>query len=616
MKKGILFFYLLLHLVVDLSAQTGPGGVGTTTGSSSLKAWYRVDYGASPWVPGSLLSSWTNSAGISALNLTESGTNRPTVATGPNNFNEISFSGTNRLVTAIGAITTTNFVNSQASTFVVCRADNTTQTSCVYTTDPLENTPGTRFSNHIPWSGTVYYDIGTCCADRIQVGGLSGLTNYNIWTYEAINTTAGKQLYQNGTQVFTDAVAALTYSNHATQRFNLGGFTSNGEAAGFQGDITEVIVYTTKVNTAQRYIIQNYLSAKYDIALTANDLYTRDDVANGNFDYDVAGIGRIDATNIQTDSRGTGVVRVLNTAGLADGEYLFWGHNNGALKSQATDKPGTVAGRWTRIWAAQEIGNVTDIDIEFDLSLAGSVTAGHLRLLVDTDLTFANATVCDETAVETPGGSKIYRFTDVEEVVAGAGNTFRYFTLATTDITSTPLPITLLSFDAKVDHNNDVKITWSTAQEINNDFFTIERSSDGLMWEEIKTVPGSGDSKVVIDYVEFDHNPIWGKSYYRLKQTDFDRTSTHSKVVSVLVSKTFKDILVYPIPANDELLVEYPSSERIILKLTDEMGRERGVTPVQDKRGASLPTSTLPPGIYFLYISNGRESTYKKIVIE
>ena len=92
--------------------------------------------------------------------------------------------------------------------------------------------------------------------------------------------------------------------------------------------------------------------------------------------------------------------------------------------------------------------------------------------------------------------------------------------------------------------------------------------------------------------------------------------STYSKVVSVIVSRTFKDILVYPIPAKDELLVQYPSSEKIIIKLTDEMGRERGIAPVQDNRGASLPTSTLPPGIYFLYISNGRESTYKKIVIE
>src|SRR5690606_5553693 len=169
------------------------------------------------------------------------------------------FNGSNRLVTAIGAMTTTNFVTNQASSFVVTRADNTTQTSCVYTTDPLVQT--TRFSNHIPWSGTVYYDIGTCCDDRIQVGGLTGLDNYSVWSYDAINTGTGKQLYRNGTLVQNMGVAALTYNSHATQRFNLGGNTTG--SAGFQGDIAEVIIFREKINTAQRHIIQNYLAAKY-----------------------------------------------------------------------------------------------------------------------------------------------------------------------------------------------------------------------------------------------------------------------------------------------------------------------------------------------------------------
>ena len=609
MKKWIAFFLLFLHLLVDLNAQTGPGGVGTTDGSSSLKLWYRVDNGVSPATVGSSVTTWTNSAGISALDITATGGNRPTVVAGPNTYNEISFNGSNKLTTATGAITTSNFVTSQASTFVVSRADNTTQTSCVYTTDPLENAPGTRFSNHLPWSGTVYYDIGTCCNDRIQAGGLSNITSYNAWSYDAINSGVGKQLYQNGTLAYNVAVSTLPYSSHATQAFNIGANTS-GDDNGFEGDVTEVIIFTTKINTAQRRIIQNYLSAKYNIALGADDLYTRDD--NG-FDHDVAGIGRVDASNTQTDSQGTGMVRISGASDLEDNEYLFWGHDNGSITTpNSVDVDGTtIRRRLSRIWRVSEIGGVGTISMAFDLSgVPGAKTQAALRLLIDRD----GDGFGDNDRTPISGTLSGSTFT-VSVSNANLANGDR-FTIGSTNISTTPLPIMLSSFDAKVDHNNDVKITWSTAQEINNDFFTIERSSDGLLWEEIKTVPGSGDSKVVIDYVEFDQNPIWGKSYYRLKQTDFDLTSTHSKVVSVVVSKTFKDILVYPIPADDELLVEYPSSERIILKLTDEMGRERRITPVQDKRGASLPTSTLPPGIYFLYISNGRESTYKKIVIE
>ncbi len=604
-----------LFICLSAEGQTGPGGVGNTAGTSSLKVWYRVDNGVS--VTGTTVDSWTNSAGITALDISETGANRPAlVTTGPvNGYNEISFSGSNRLVTDIGDITTSNFVTNQASTFVVCRADNTTQNSCVYTTDPLENAPNTRFSNHIPWSNTVYYDIGTCCDDRIQVGGLSGLTNYNIWSYDAINTATGKQLYQNGSLVSNVAVAALTYSGHASHRFNIGGNTSNGEAQGFAGDVTEVIIYTTKINTAQRRIIQNYLSAKYGIALGADDLYTRDNAANGNYDHDVAGIGRVDAANQQTDSRGTGIVRVLNASSLSDGDYYFWGHDNGALESQTTDVPAGVQGRLTRVWRGQETGTITDVDIEFDLTGLGTVTASDLRLLVDTNGDGNFATGSTSISGATDQGGNIYRFTNVTDILAGSNST-RRFTLGTVNIIQTPLPITLLSFDAKVEGDNRVKIQWSTAQEIDNDFFTIERSSTGFAWEALKTVPGNGNSKTVLNYTEYDENPFWGISYYRLKQTDFNGASTYSKVVSAVVNKTFRDIVIYPVPAKEELLIECPSSEKFIFQLSDELGREYNIHPVAHQRGVSIPTSTLLPGIYFLYITNGQEHCYKRVVIQ
>src|SRR5690606_5507613 len=100
-------------LAYQVCAQTGPGGVGSTDGSTSLKMWYRADNGVS--VTGSTVDGWANSVQIPALDLSESGSNRPTLVTNAvNGYPEISFNGTNRLVTAIGAITTTNFVTNQA----------------------------------------------------------------------------------------------------------------------------------------------------------------------------------------------------------------------------------------------------------------------------------------------------------------------------------------------------------------------------------------------------------------------------------------------------------------------------------------------------------------------
>jgi hypothetical protein len=405
-------------------AQTGPGGVGSTDGSSSLSAWYRIDNGVSTDGSGRV-DSWTNSAGFAELDLTETGNERPTrVNNQVNGYPEISFSGTNRLRTAVGAMNTSNFVTDQASTFVVARADNTTQVSCVYTTDPL--VPTTRFSNHIPWSGTVYYDIGTCCDDRIQVASLSNLTSYSVWSYDAINTSAGKQLYRNGALLQSVGVAATPYTSHDTQRFSIGAYGSG--SAGFQGDVTEVIIFRQKINNTQRRIIQNYLAAKYGLSLSGDELYTMDNSGNGNFDHDVAGIGRVSATDLHTDSRGTGIVRIYNPVGLDDGEYFFWGHNNGSLTTITSDTPAGIQNRYNRVWRAQEIGDLSSVDIEFDLTGLGSVTTHRLRLLVDMN---DDGNFADETPIAGAFslGSNVYRFSNVTELTA-SGSASHRFTLA------------------------------------------------------------------------------------------------------------------------------------------------------------------------------------------
>jgi len=95
------------------------------------------------------------------------------------------------------------------------------------------------------------------------------------------------------------------------------------------------------------------------------------------------------------------------------------------------------------------------------------------------------------------------------------------------------LPIELISFEAKMNDNKQVDIFWATASEQNNDFFTIERSTDGLNWEIVTTVAGAGNSINRIDYHAYDARPVSGISYYRLKQTDFDGAFEYSYIVSV-----------------------------------------------------------------------------------
>lgn len=94
------------------------------------------------------------------------------------------------------------------------------------------------------------------------------------------------------------------------------------------------------------------------------------------------------------------------------------------------------------------------------------------------------------------------------------------------------LPIELSQFNANILDDN-VVLKWTTESETNNDYFSIERSSDGNDWTLISIVKSLKESHSSIHYSSYDFSPINGLSYYRLKQTDVDGTSTYSGIVSV-----------------------------------------------------------------------------------
>jgi hypothetical protein len=94
------------------------------------------------------------------------------------------------------------------------------------------------------------------------------------------------------------------------------------------------------------------------------------------------------------------------------------------------------------------------------------------------------------------------------------------------------LPITLVSFDAE-QKNTAVELNWVTADEVNNDFFTIERSTDGQNFTPIITVDGAGDSQTELSYTALDVAPVEGINYYRLKQTDFSGEFEYSEIERV-----------------------------------------------------------------------------------
>lgn len=94
------------------------------------------------------------------------------------------------------------------------------------------------------------------------------------------------------------------------------------------------------------------------------------------------------------------------------------------------------------------------------------------------------------------------------------------------------LPVTLSNFDATL-NDGVVNIVWTTQTEIDNDYFTVERTQDAIEYEDVTEVLGAGNSIVRIDYSATDEEPLYGTSYYRLKQVDYDGTFSYSDIVSI-----------------------------------------------------------------------------------
>jgi hypothetical protein len=177
------------------------------------------------------------------------------------------------------------------------------------------------------------------------------------------------------------------------------------------------------------------------------------------------------------------------------------------------------------------------------------------------------------------------------------------------------LPIELLAFTA-TQNDYRVDLRWTTVTEINNETFTVERSRDGVYFEEMVELPGAGNSDLTNHYFSIDEKPFNGINYYRLKQTDFNGAFTYSDVRAVYFGEEH-DISVYPNPAKDHLQFSGTTDEIISYRLTDMSGKliDKASTP-QGIRELNLSSYNLAEGIYYLSLMtlNGDQVNHKLVV--
>jgi len=140
------------------------------------------------------------------------------------------------------------------------------------------------------------------------------------------------------------------------------------------------------------------------------------------------------------------------------------------------------------------------------------------------------------------------------------------------------LPIELTAFNAICD-GNTVKLNWQTASESNNNYFEIERSSDAVNFTSVLKVNSqNSNSTTTLNYNAIDNEPINGKSYYRLKQVDFDGKFSYSSIVVLNCTaniSTPASVAIYPNPVTDNLSVNIKGlSGKKRLMIYDVIGQE------------------------------------------
>lgn len=179
-----------------------------------------------------------------------------------------------------------------------------------------------------------------------------------------------------------------------------------------------------------------------------------------------------------------------------------------------------------------------------------------------------------------------------------------------------PLPVRLISFTA-TKQNENVKISWQTAEEKNNLSYTVERSSDGMQYIPIEIIAGNKNSSGIRVYNIYDFTPLEGISYYRLKQTDYDGTIGYSSIAVVNFDKQTEWNL-FPNPSADgsfTIQSDLAEADIIAVTVTDVTGNNVRSYNAEDYK-QTLEVNGLTSGLYVVSIQSVAEFVSKKLVVK
>jgi hypothetical protein len=556
--------------------------------------------------------------------------------------------------TTYTATATNSFGCTSSASVAVTVATPSTQTLATndYVWKGTTNTDWSTESNWVKYDGTAYPvasdfpglndnvfipQNNTCVVNQPSIGTATVTVN-TVYIEPSATVTGGSgtldvkgDFTNNGT--FTAGTGTVSFTGTAAQQVT--GATS---------------FYNLTQNNAAGLTMNNPVSVTNNLTMTAGDITTATNLLTlGN---------SAPATLTWTSGKVVGPMKRWMAATTNSGASSMFPIGNSTRKAQAsieyTTAPTTAGYLEAKFIATSPANAATNayatLTDQFNYVLDNVVTEGYWEIkpsatsgvdggvytvnLEGDNISLAastNASYTDVRVIKSPdphtswilqGDHGAATGTNADFTVSRTGMSgYSFFAMAFPS--SAPLPIELVSFAANCADNNTVAVNWTTASEHNSDYYTVEKSRDGISWNVLKTIPAAGNSTQLINYSVADASDISGTVYYRLTQVDVDGASKMYDIVSTNCSSESElSLIAYPNPSNGQFTVKIENAlgGKYELAITDMQGKAIEVQSLDLETGTTvvkLNPVGLQPGVYLLqFMQDGNMLQQQKLVIE
>jgi hypothetical protein len=402
----------------------------------------------------------------------------------------------------------------------------------------------------------------------------------------------------------------------------------------FPGDIMEVIWYKRALSANDQSRVNSYLAIRNGVTLNStylsgNSTVVWDNTINAAFNNNIFAIakdigGALEqkiSTSVNTGSILTAATtnnfilsnKDLARTALGNNQYQFFGDNNVTVTPLIAINPlehptlPAASQRIQRIWLTQEkLAAVSTIWLEANLA-SYTTTSNIIMIIADNAALTLNPTYI--TATSYSANKAVFN--------VDFGGTEKYFSFAS--LTS-GLPVELLNFEGTPVENYNL-LSWQTASETNNDYFTLEKSCDMVSWSEISKLNGAGNSTELLSYESRDFDkqktlcPI---SYYRLWQTDFNGNKKLSGLICLQNNNNSEDVFsVFPNPSDESISILFNKKGMVKIEIRTINGElvyeENCMLNKQDVK--TIATNAFAAGIYVLSVTTNQEVTTKNVIV-